>query len=122
MARKAVKPVELDFTILGKPWKIRVLTARSYVKTHGKGSLACTETLKREIDLHPDGMDRETVVHEIGHAYIAELGTSSAVMISIEALEEVFCEILAKFGFEILATSSEIYHKLNAASVKDSKE
>lgn len=93
--------LKIPFTILGKPWTIRLLKKRKYTQKNGADSVAVTKGWKRTIDLGPDGLDLETIVHELGHAYRVEMCTGSSDM-SPDDIEEFFCELLAKRGKEIL--------------------
>lgn len=93
--------LKIPFTILGKPWTIRLLKKKRYVQKNGADSVAVTYCYKRQIDLGPNGRDLETIVHELVHGYLWEMCTGTAEL-SPEALEEQFCELLAKRGKEIL--------------------
>lgn len=91
----------IDFHILGKPWTLRLLKKKKYRKHNGTDSVAITEVNKRRIDLGPEGMDLETFVHELVHAYLGEMCTHSADFDS-DALEEIYAELMAKRGRELL--------------------
>ena len=102
----------LKFNILGKSWTIEVLTKKRYKRKHGKDSVGITTPDKRKIEISPYGFDRETVIHELVHAYIAEMCLHSCDL-DDDNLEEVFAELMSKRGFELLALSDDLYWKLN---------
>lgn len=102
------KVKEVRFTVFGKPWTMRLMKRRSYNKKNGKDTLAMTYRLKHRIDISPNGVDLETITHEVVHAYVTELCLSSAE-ISVESMEEIFCELIAKHGTAILATARELH-------------
>ncbi len=99
---------KIKFQILGKPWLLRVLKKRKYNKKNGADSVAITYINKRRIDLGPGGMDLETVIHELVHAYLAELCTKSTEL-DDEQLEEIFAELMAKRGREMLDLADSLF-------------
>ncbi len=107
--------MKFDFEILGKRWQLRVLKRRKYAKKNGKDSVALTYMHKRRIDLSPFGTDYETIVHELVHCYLSELCTSSAVL-EVEELEEVFAELMAKFGKQLLTLADDLYSRVKTAT------
>lgn len=104
----------MNFRILGKRWKIKKLGKKKYKKKYGRGSCAITIVYKRMIVLGPKGYDRETIVHELVHAYLSELCLHSADF-DEDNLEEVFCELLAKFGNKLLSQAHDLHKRLNSA-------
>lgn len=103
--------IRIRFHILAKPWDIRLLSKKEYRAKNGKGSLALTRVHKRRIDVSAQGFDFETVVHELVHAYLSELCTFSADF-DVNALEEIFAEMLAKRGHEILSLGQVLLERL----------
>lgn len=93
---------KLKFEILGKKWSLKVLTPKKYVKKHGYDSVAITLGWKRKIFIHGKGIDKETLVHELVHAFLHELCLKSTNDISTDDLEEIFAELMAKYGMELL--------------------
>lgn len=99
---------KIKFKIAGKRWKLRILHEDQYIKKHGPGSYAMTIMHRRRIDINsPTGLDRETLIHELVHAYMSEFCTSSSKIKAIE-LEEIFCELMAKRGEEILTLADDL--------------
>lgn len=102
----------VNFKILGKAWTLRILKRKKYRKKNGPGSVAITHLNKRRIELGPEGMDLETVIHELVHAYLTELCTGSTDL-DDEQLEEIFAELMAKRGREMLNLADELYKQVN---------
>jgi hypothetical protein len=103
--------VRIPFTVLGKVWTLRLLKKKKYKQKNGSDSVAVTKAYKRTIDLGPNGMDKETLVHELWHAFLAECCTFSADL-TIEAFEEICAELMAKRGQEILDTAEELLNSM----------
>lgn len=105
--------VKADFKILGKCWTIRALKKSKYNKKNGKDSVAVTKMHKRCIDLGPKGCDLESIVHELVHAYLYEMCLHSTNELTIPDLEEVFAELMAKRGYEILHLAESLMTTLS---------
>lgn len=99
---------KVNFEILGKKWLLRVLKKRKYKNKNGTDSIAITHINKRRIDLGPAGMDLETIIHELVHAYLTELCTKSSDL-DDQQLEEIFAELMAKRGREMLDLADSLY-------------
>lgn len=102
---------KIDFEIMGKKWVLRVLKKKKYHKKNGTDSMAITYTDKRRIDVGPDGHSKETVVHELVHAYLAEICTLSALL-DDEQLEEIFAELMSKRGREMLDLADKLHSEI----------
>lgn len=96
------------FKILGKNWSLRLLSKAQYIKIHGNDSIATTQRYRRIIDLGPEGTSKDTISHELVHAYIVELCLYSADFDN-ENLEEVFAELLSRRGRELLKTTDRLH-------------
>lgn len=101
----------IEFKILSKPWTLRVLPKSKYKKKHGIDSIGITDANKRRIDISPFGTDKETIIHELVHAYFAELCLHSTDLDN-DNLEEVFAELLSKRGLELLKLADKLYKKI----------
>lgn len=101
----------MKFKILGKSWKLRVLKKKEYAKKHGGDSVAITHRHKRYIDVSPSGIDKETIIHELVHAWLSELCTHSADL-DEQCSEEIYSELMAKFGYQLLAQADDLYWRL----------
>lgn len=101
--------IAVSFQVLGKEWLLRVLKKKKYAKKRGKDSVAITIAYKRRIDVHESGTDVETIIHELVHAYFHELCLDSCQEISVGDLEEIYAEMMSKFGREILNLADAIH-------------
>ena len=106
---------KLKIEILGKPWLLRVLKKKKYKNKHGADSVAITHINKRRIDLGPDGTDLETIIHELVHAYLTEMCTKSSDL-EDDQLEEIFAELMAKRGREMLDLADSIYKAVSQST------
>ncbi len=97
----------VKFKVLGRAWRIRLLSKKRYKRKHGKDSVAMCRGWKRIIDLSPLGFDLETITHEVLHAYLYETCAKQTIE-SEDGLEEFFCEIIARRGYEILALTKRL--------------
>jgi hypothetical protein len=86
---------------------------KKYVDKNGNDSVAITTFHKRRIDLSPYGRDLETIVHELVHAYLHELCLHSTNEMTADDVEEVFCELMAKRGRELLDLADSLYAKIH---------
>jgi hypothetical protein len=109
--------VKIHFQVLGKDWKLNVLSKHKYFKRNGKNSLACTWS-DRVIDLSPRGVDIETIRHELVHAYQKEMCISSMDEISNADMEEWVAELMGRRGPELIALADEIHAKIRKALVE----
>lgn len=111
MGQPSMKTVK--FKVIGKSWTLRVLDSAHYDKKKArKGSVAITYSHKRRIDLSPDGMDVETITHEIYHSYCHELCISSS-RLDVDAMEEFCAELISKRGQEIIDLGKLLFKKIS---------
>jgi hypothetical protein len=108
-----MRPTQFRFEVLGKPWTLRLMKRRKYKDKNGKDSVAVTKAYKRQIDLSPFGRDLETIVHELVHAYLHELCIGSTNEITADDLEEVFAELMAKRGRELLDLADQLHARIH---------
>ena len=104
--------IKIEFDVMGKKWVVRVLKHKKYSKKNGEDSLAVTLSWKRRMDITLPGVNLETIVHELTHAYLAEMCVSSCNEITLEDQEEVFAELLAKRGRELLDTADKLHAEI----------
>jgi hypothetical protein len=101
----------INFEILGKEWKLKVLKNRRYKKKNGEDSVGMTKGWKRQIDLPILGVELETIIHELVHAYLTEMchdGTAPTVA----DLEEIYSELMAKRGQELLNLAADLFDQI----------
>lgn len=103
---------KVKFNILGREWTAAVLPDKAYQKKHRQSdSWGITDGDKREIDILPKGLVRVTMIHELVHAYMFEMAMSS-VDFDNDNLEEVFAELMAHRGEEILTLADTLLKRL----------
>jgi hypothetical protein len=107
----------IKFEVMGKKWQLHAYAAKKYKKRNGKGSVAITDVNQRLIELSPFGTDRESITHELWHAYLGECCVNSADL-DEENFEEVCAELFSKRGYEILLLSDKIYNLVIKALIK----
>ncbi len=106
----------IPFKVLTKAWRLRILDKKTYAKKHGTDSLAITHVQKRRIDLSPKGLDKDTIIHELVHAYLAELCVHSCDL-DDDNLEEIFAELMSRRGAELLRLADRLKTALNKRKV-----
>ena len=105
--------MDIPFKVLGKTWKLRILSKKRYHKKHGKDSLAISVLYKRRIDIPAKKISLETMVHELVHAYLHEMCYKSTHDITTDDLEEIFAELMAKRGTELLKLAANLMTMLD---------
>jgi hypothetical protein len=109
-----MRPTQFRFQVLGKDWILRLMKRKRYDQKNGSDSVAITTMHKRRIDLGPDGRDLETIVHELVHAYLYELCLRSTNDLSVDDLEEIFAELMAKRGRELLDLADSLFSRIHS--------
>lgn len=102
---------KIKFRIMGKIWVIRIMPNRKFIRKHGDDCLAITIFHKNRIDIARCARSKDTVVHELVHAYLDEMCVTSTSM-SKDDMEEVFAELMAKRGAELLALAKDLTQKM----------
>jgi hypothetical protein len=108
---------KIQFKVLDKPWLLLILSTASYIRRNGSDSIASTHVNGRRIELSPLGLDKETITHELVHAYLGELCTHSADL-ARDAFEEIFAELMAKRGIELLELAEHLHRGMAVLSGK----
>lgn len=106
----------IKLRVIHKTWEARLLVHKKYKKKYGTDSCAITEMDKRRILFSNKFIDLETIVHELTHAYLHELCIARAD-IDATALEEVYCELMAKFGNTLLRQAKRVFKQLKQYEV-----
>lgn len=107
--------LQLELSILGKGWTLRILSEKYFKKKNGNAAAAVTKVHRRRIELRPKFLDHETVVHELVHAYLYELCIHSTDEMSLNDMEEVFAELMAKRGRELLDKADWVENEIASA-------
>lgn len=101
----------MKVVILGKSWRVKVVSPKTYMKNHGDDSDAITDLNKRVIDFRNDEFNIEVIRHEIFHAFLEESMVSRASL-TPEQVEEIAAEIVGRYAEEICNLGNEILNKL----------
>lgn len=101
----------MKITILNQKWTCVSYRLKTYNRRCGSDSVALCETDIRKISFLKDGLTIETVIHELVHAYAAELSFAELDLDEDQA-EEFWCELFARQGIHILTLASEIFNEL----------
>jgi hypothetical protein len=104
--------LQLEFPVLGKDWTLRVLSEKYFKKKNGDGAAAVTKVHKRRIELRPKFLDSETIIHELTHSYLYELCIHSTNEMTLNDMEEIFAELMAKRGRELLDRAEWISNEI----------
>lgn len=99
-------------------WNYRVLSTEKYTELYGPDSAAITDMETKTIDIAENGLNLDTIIHEIFHAYKNYLCIDSAEMTN-DAIEEIYASFFAKNSFKILEKASIMYEKLMPIVDKD---
>jgi hypothetical protein len=87
----------LELQIHGMKWKLQVLESDKFRKKFEDcEGITIPET--RRIYFLEDELDIEVVEHELVHAYMDGLCLDSTREVSKDDLEEIFCELFAKYS------------------------
>ena len=113
-----MRPTQIAFKILNKRWVIRLMKKKKFNDKNGADNCAITKVHKRRIDLSPSGRDLETITHELCHAYKGEMCIHSSAL-DADAVEEFFCELVAKRGQEIIDLAIKLHKEVQAIEGKE---
>jgi len=105
-----MKSLKIRFKILGKVWILKLLPKKKFNDKYSARFLAVTEVDKRRIIAKLSGIDKETLVHELVHAYIGELCIHSMTL-DHDNFEEFMAELVSKRGKEILVLGKHLSTK-----------
>lgn len=101
----------LKLKIFDSEWKIYLFSEEKYVTEWSDADAAHTIPSTHEIYFNEEELDRETVIHELTHAFYAELCTSSASLTG-DQVEEVMCDLVGKHGDKILRLGRKLFKEL----------
>lgn len=101
----------MKILICGDIWNINVLEDDKFERKYGEMLSGVTQVSKKKIDISYDGFSFSTIAHEISHAYYY-YSCVDAANLSLEQMEEVFCEIIAIHGENISRLSKKLFKEL----------
>jgi hypothetical protein len=105
-----LRPFKASFKVLGKGWRLQVITPQQYEARFDKQSVGITLSTKKEIYLPADHVTLEVILHEIAHAFFDEV-CAHAADLEGEQMEEIACDLIAKHATEMLKIASRIYKR-----------
>ena len=98
------------FNVIGEPWLAVFMDFKEYAAVCGDDSKGLTDTEKKRIYVNLRTSDLETIRHEIGHAYAAQMSLTE-LQLDEDQIEEFFCEIIGKYGKYIINQAEDIYRE-----------
>lgn len=110
------KSALLEVDIKGVRWTVQLLPNSYYTEKHKEQtnySAALTLADEHVVDFNAVYFDKETVRHELMHAFIASCCIGSVTNLALTDLEEITCEIISIHGEDILNMANSIYSKLS---------
>jgi len=99
--------------ILDRYWKIYKQPDKRFEREHEGGHQAAALCFQeeRKIYVKKSFFTRETITHELVHAYCSELALTE-LNLDEDQIEEFFCELLARHGDAILSTTDQVFGRL----------
>lgn len=119
-SRAEPKYLAYRFDVLGNEWTVYYCSKKYFCKKFPEdkvGTYALTVCDDRKIYLRTDKMSRETIRHELGHAYIWDMGAACAAL-EPHQLEEIYCELVAKYGKRIHKQGDQIAEAYNILKLR----
>lgn len=110
MAKKYLIPT-IKFKILGRTWKLKLLTKKAFEKRNGADCFAVTWS-NRVIELSSKGQDIETIRHELVHAYQKEMCLGSTNEVTPADMEEWIAELIGRRGPELLRLADVLHVRI----------
>lgn len=108
---------KIKFKVLNKGWTLRMYAKGPYKDKNGTDSVALARYHSRKIDISPKGRDLETIVHELTHAFLYELCLGSMNNLTLEDQGEIFAELMAKRGRELLDLADYLFNQIQLACI-----
>lgn len=112
-----MKYKKTNVNIYGDKWIVHLSNQEEYVNAFGKSSCALTtyshDKGERYFFFSEADTTKNTVVHEVMHAYFSYQCIDSVGKLSLDKMEEVFCEFVANNLQRIIKTSNQVYRFIN---------
>lgn len=102
---------KIKFEICHDKWLFSILSDDSYVKKHGKTSIAMTMPDEHIVDFKESEFDLKTVLHELVHAHSTYMYLDSA-KIHQDSMEEIYSEFISDRSSLLNKQAKIIYKKL----------
>lgn len=103
----------MKIKIQGEDWTVLVVETDKFIKKCGDGIAGITTPDTKTILLCEDDLNKELIAHELAHAYFHYTCTSAATLDN-DQLEEIWCELIAKYGSTIHKQTNKIYRELKS--------
>lgn len=100
-----------EVDIFETKWTVYLLSEEKYIADWSDSDAAHTIPSTHEIYFNEGELSRDTVVHELVHAFYAELCTSSASLTG-DQVEEVMADLFGKHGDKILRLGRKLFKEL----------
>lgn len=97
----------MKIKILNRVWKCRVYSLKTYQKHCGSDSVALCDLSAKSLTFLKPTLNLEAVIHELVHAYTAELAFVE-LDLDDDQVEEFHCELFARHGERIIAQAKSI--------------
>jgi hypothetical protein len=101
----------MKFIIFHEIWTIKPLSEDKFIKLFGDSIEAITMEQYKTIYLNEEDYTLQTIKHELAHAYYSCLCTGPANLTAGQ-VEEVWCEMVARYGDVILKQAKFLYKQL----------
>ncbi len=96
--------------VLGKTWVV-IVRSEKWLQKNYPDCHAIALLDDRKILVRKTSLNVPTLAHEITHAYISELSYYE-LELDDHQIEEFFCELLGKYGEQIIKDAKELCQKL----------
>jgi hypothetical protein len=106
---------EIEILVLGQKWQIYLVDEDDYIRRFGDTDAAHANPSEQTIYFNEGELSRDTVVHELCHAFYSELCVGSA-SVTPEQVEEIFCDMFGKHGDRILRLGRRLYKEFRDES------
>jgi hypothetical protein len=103
----------MKIVILGKTWRTKLVTPRTYIKNHTDDSDAITILTDRAIHFRTDCFNIEVIRHELLHAFMEETMMNRASLSPFQ-VEEIAAEIVGRYAEEIVSLAKDIHNHFSS--------
>jgi len=102
----------VNIKIKGDTWKCSVYDDEEFLHKFGDGMAAFCQVDSKQIIFNEDDLTLQTVIHEVAHAYISYLHLIDSAELKVDQIEEIYCEMFAHDGPDILKISKRLFKSL----------
>lgn len=101
-----------NVVVRGMVTKVYLQSPKNYYKHAPKNSVAYIDWESRTIYFQTGDISKETIRHELTHAFIKASFTEQIPNLSLEQIEEVFCEVVSHFGPTIISMANKMHKEM----------